>query len=765
MTEAIRRRAPFLVLSLVVLAFAIFYRPQSYGIWADQMTYSLQANSIARDGDLQFDSTDLERFRRHGWDEPNPVGLYLRESDGRFFYSKPFLYSLAAAPLTWIAPVRGPVVLNALLFLLLVELTFRWYRRFNRASRAALVSILVWVACAAPFYIFILHTDLMIAALLALALYFWLTSPLPPEEAGETQNRSRLDRRDWKTSRGDRSVGRVILAGVFFGLAVYEKNPTVFFLGAAVASMLWKRAWRAAAVLIVVAAFNFALPTMVHFAQDGNFSPYQGNRVYCDAEFPFDNLQQATDQLAAHRHPGREFFEMRKWQSLMRPERLGQFFSDLPRDLGFYLAGRKTGLFPYLTPALVALVLWLIMGSWRRRGGDGVWLFLALIAYVFFYFFVLSAWYGGPTAIGNRYALQVLPAFLLLVRRFPRSRWGYGAVVAVLIAAGLYFPGYDLISPYGKIRDNIALFQKPRFRWLPFEWSLAWFLHDTDRAVVDFGERGKIVRLTDLNPTDDSYAYFLSSHRHQVAVVTRMPLDSYPVRIAARARPQAGWIRSGDNETVFSLGAYESAIVDIPLAVRGHAKYRWTDVYCHLIEFGTSTPLESNTIYPEDYYRRIGPFIDWLASDERPTSSVQIVPDEPRDSGRLLWGWLAPEAPVDGKRVRWAGEAKESAFVATIDPAADLLLQVAAETPVTVETTLVCNGIALDPQEIGPGKTNCRWTVAGDLLRKGENILAFRHDRLWQPAQLADSSRDHRWLAVHYLAITLRPADAMRSRD
>ncbi|MBM3333786.1 hypothetical protein FJY63_03910, partial [Candidatus Sumerlaeota bacterium] len=164
------------VIAAVVLIAAILYCPQRYGIWADQMTYYLQANSLAFDGDLRFDQRDFARFQRHGWSEKGPNGLYLRAANGRFYYSKPFLYSLAAVPFVWIAPVRGPIVLNGLLWLLLVEITFRWYRRFNAARRAAIVAALAWVGSVAPFYIFVIHTDLMIATLLAGALYLWLTS-------------------------------------------------------------------------------------------------------------------------------------------------------------------------------------------------------------------------------------------------------------------------------------------------------------------------------------------------------------------------------------------------------------------------------------------------------------------------------------------------------------------------------------------------------------------------------------------------------------
>lgn len=753
MTSRLAYRIPFLIVAAAVLLSAALYSPQRYGIWADQMTYYLQADSIAWDGDLRFDQRDLERFRRHGWPEQVPLGLYLREADGRFYYSKPFLYSLAAAPLTWVAPVRGPILLNALLWLILVEITFRWYRRFNSVGRAAAIAILAWVASVAPFYIFIIHTDLMIPTLLALGLYFWLTSKLEQEEPA-----TGIDRWSWQTAGPNaRSVGRLVLSGVFFGLAVYEKNPLFFFPGAAVASLLWKREIRAAGLVVVLVIVAFALPTLVHLSQDGNFSPYKGNRVYCDGNFPFDDLEAARTFVGMRPDSGSEFFERRLAQNVFNAQHLGQFARDLPRNLGFYLVGRKTGLFPYLTPALLALFLWLALRQWRGEGWPSVLLLAAIVAYILFYFLILSAYYGGPAALGNRYASQILPAFLLMIRKLPGGRRSFAALVVVLAAAGLYFPGPDLLPPYGKIRDNMALFQKPRFRPLPLEWHLIWFMPDTTASFAGLQGVGKLVRLTDLNPTFDPVAYFTPGRRHEVAVLSVKPVESIRVRLAARSAKHEGWVRSGSRTLGFALGPCESRLLDIPLSLRGKAHYRRLEVYCYLVEFAIDDSPEPNDIYPAEYFDRLGLFIDWEAVDELDGSeALAIVPDKPRHSGRLLWGWHAPE-PRDaaGMQRRWAGEALESAVsLGTIDMEAPVL-RIEAECPIPIETEVIWNGRSLGTHTIGPGAKTLSFDLTPGEVRLAENILCLRHDRLWRPADFTPGKEDpdNRMLAVHYSRI------------
>jgi len=757
MSQSFARRAPFLIVAVVVLAAAAFYRPQSYGIWADQMTYYLQANSLAYDGDLQFDRRDLERFRGHGWldktprDPANPargpIGLFLREAKGRFYYSKPFLYSLAAVPFVWVAPVRGLILLNALLWLALFGITFRWFRRFNTSGRAATLAALAWVGSAAPFYIFVIHTDLMIPTLLAMALYLWLTW-----EAGD-------ERREAGTS-----LRRIALAGVFFGLAMYEKNPLVFFLAAAMGSLLWRRKWRPAGVLLAAAIVACALPTAVHVAQDGHLSPYQGRRVYCDGNFPFDDLDKARTELAGHRHPGGEFFDPQIGRTLLGAENLRSFAAQLPMKLGYYFVGRKTGLFPYLTPALAALVLWLVLRQWRGEGRPSLWIALGLAAYALFYFLTLSAYYGGATAIGNRYALQALPAFLLMVRRFPETRARFRCTVAALAGAALFFPGYDLLTPYGKVRDNLDLFQKSRFRWLPFEWHLAWFMSDKDSAVVGLGELGKLLRLTDLNPTYSDNAYFVPSKRHEVALLSRIPFPKFPVALAARSQPLSGWVESGRHRRTFDLAPYETRQVRLPLSLRRRAYYRSLGVvYCYSIDIITTSPLEPNTIFPKDYYQELGPFVRWFA-DERATSpTASVAPDNPSDGGRLLWGWQAPEKPgPDGMRLRWAGEATESAIVLRAEEKREYTLRVTAQCPVTVETDVLWNGRSVGKRVIRPDQGNYSQTIEAADVRDGENVLRLRHARLWQPRVVhgAIAGNDERWLAVHCLRIALEPSTA-----
>jgi multisubunit Na+/H+ antiporter MnhG subunit len=752
----ILHRSSFIIclVAVVVLTAAALYRPQSYGVWADQMTYYLQANSLAFDGDLQFDQRDLERFRRHGWAEKRPYGLFLREANGRFFYSKPFLYSLLAVPFVWVAPVRGLIVLNSVLWLILLWITFSWYRRFNSAPQAATIAALAWIGSAAPFYIFIIHTDLMIPTLLAAALFFWLTSPIGPHAQSEIRNpKSEIENPKSKTQNW-----RIAFSGILFGLAMYEKNPFVFFFAAAWVALITRRQWRGASAFLGTALVAFALPTLVHVAQDGHVSPYWGRRIYCDVTFPFDNLDQARAEISKRDKQTGQTFQERLIGDLVSPNRIRRFVAELPTKTFCLLVGRKTGLFPYLAPALIALALWLALRQWRAEEKASLWIAAALAAYFLFYFYALRAYYGGSTAIGNRYALQVFPAFLLLVRRLPRPRAAFTAVAGLLLAGGLFFPGPDLLCPYGKVRDNFELFLKPRFRWLPFEWHLTHFVCDKPPLLITVGKVVRILPLSLLNPTYSHKAYFVGSARHEVAILSYLPSDTFPIRLTARTKPQAGWLASGRNRVAFSLAPYESAVFRVPLTLRDRATFAGFDVYSYPLEIITTPSLGDNEIYPKRYYRRLGAFVHWVA-DERPaTATVTVVPDDPRDVGRLLWGWHAPEPPDErGLCRRWAGEARESAVLMPVKGRRDYVLRATADCPVVMETEVVWNGRTLGTWRIAPGQESYSQPISAADVREGDNILCLRHKNLWEPpaAPGADGNVVVRQLAVHYRRFSL----------
>ncbi len=103
----------------------------------------------------------------------------------------------------------------------------------------------------------------------------------------------------------------------------------------------------------------------------------------------------------------------------------------LPRNLGYLLAGRFTGLLPYFPFALFALILFLTGRKDRARSllAAALLLYAALVLILHPHDFA-----GAPGFLGGRYLALVYPAFLFLPERLHARR----SLVFPYLAAGLW---------------------------------------------------------------------------------------------------------------------------------------------------------------------------------------------------------------------------------------------------------------------------------------------------------------------------------------
>jgi hypothetical protein len=111
-------------------------------------------------------------------------------------------------------------------------------------------------------------------------------------------------------------------------------------------------------------------------------------------------------------------------------------------NVASFLVGKHTGLVPYLPFAALSVLLFLI----HARRSRSRWLLLGATAAVGLYFllWIPFNWHGGGGFVGNRYFVNVYPAFLFLVtavRPAPLILLGH-------LAAGLYL-GSLLLTPWG----------------------------------------------------------------------------------------------------------------------------------------------------------------------------------------------------------------------------------------------------------------------------------------------------------------------------
>jgi hypothetical protein len=617
---------PRLVLALVTLALAgagvalDLPRASKAEFWGDGATYYAMAWSLAHDLDLRFEAKDLERIRA---EYPNgPQGVFLkrasggltvdatagfpwvrrvRADEGRLYYAKAFVHPVVAAPLVALVGTRGLTLANGLLLSAALGLAFFVLRRRGLSPWTALAAagglLLLTVT---PVYLVWPTPEILGIALIAAALAAWV-------------------------------AGRPLLAAVLFGIAGYLKPPNVLMAAALGLEPLlpgegerlgpgfgrrFGEALRRAAVLGVTAACLYgvnAIATGDLNYQGGERKTFYGRFPYDAAGSTFDDSgawmvtnqlgplvsgrddESVTAQSGPARHPG-EIRESFAW------------------NLAYFWVGRFGGALAYFFPAVAALALFLLGGPRDRRG----WLAVAAIALSFlaYIWIIPDNWYGGGGTLGNRYFLNLLPAFLFLVP-VRRGRW----VVAASAAAALVFLAPMLLSPVGHSLRPGQHATSHAFEVLPAELTM---LNDLSvftepwRKKRAFGFVGNPQRHAD---PDAYFLYFLDDGtfgkeewagragfwlrgRASAEVVLRAfdlaPVDRVVLRVVGGPLGDTVAARLGWRSRKITVGPGQVAEIELP-AGRG---LRYYDTYLHVLH------LDSRRGAPLADARSVGAFVD-----------------------------------------------------------------------------------------------------------------------------------------------------------
>jgi hypothetical protein len=619
-----RRARAFLVAVAVVLVgvAAVTELPSvSEGeFWGDGATYYAMAWSLARDLDVRYESRDLERVRREY--PSGPQGIFLkrasggltvdasasfpwvrrvRPDEGRLYYGKAVAYPLVAAPLVRALGTRGILLTNALALALALWLGFGVLRRRGVGPGAALATVLVlFLATVAPVYLFWPTPELFGLALVTAGLAAWFS-------------------------------GRPLLAAVLFGLAGYVKWPNVLMaapLGLEPLLDGWQKGGRGGlvsglrasirrgAVLGLTLAALFGMNAVL----TGEVNYQGGERKTFYDRFPFDDdgttfdgagfwmttsavgpLVGEQDQEGASERTGPARARVEIWESLVW-------------NLGYYWGGRFGGVLGYFGVALVALLLFLLVGPRARAGG------LALVAVglsAFAYMWIIpDNWYGGGGTVGNRYFLNILPAFLFLVPR--RREWW---VVLGGVALGVVFLSPVLLSPVQNSRRPGDHATRGPFRLLPAELTM---LNDLSvfterwRKKRPFGFVGNAERHADADAYNlyflddgtygqdtfgDRQGFWLRAGERAEVVVRAFdlaPVRQIVLRLSGGPMGDVVSARRGWSSHRVSVGPGQTREVTLPVG-RG---LRYYDTYLHVLH------LRSRRGAPLPDGRAVGAFVE-----------------------------------------------------------------------------------------------------------------------------------------------------------
>jgi len=416
-------------------------RHQPGWLRGDEGTYVAMAESLARDGDLTIDDRDAAWARSQ---PDRPASLILERTPRGIAYSKPILYPLLALPFALVAGGAGLWFFNAAVVVLSLGLAAAALARRERGSAA--VPTVVLFACAStviPYFAWRMTESLQVA-LAAAGLSLALAAELGPPSG----------RRDL-FSRAVDAPSAPWVGAALLGLLTGLREPNALVAAVPVLAMLAARRWRRAALLLAVTALGYLAVVAATWAMTGAPNPYKAIRATFNATtgYPVESEPLAKSRFDRQENLATSSMEARPaW----KPRR--SLYASI-----YFFVGRHSGLFAYF-PAVLAL----LPAAFARSDRVGR---AALAGFAGVALFYLVYWptnyFGGETAIGNRYLLAAYPCLLFAPRRLPSAvargaAWlaafalGGSALFAVVRAGD--------IDPSTQSHTTAGL-----YRWLPYE--------------------------------------------------------------------------------------------------------------------------------------------------------------------------------------------------------------------------------------------------------------------------------------------------------
>lgn len=344
----------------------------------DEPTVYLMALSLAKDGDLSCEVSDLERLYEEFPFIYRPA-LKLRSGDGwsTASFDGPLLYTLVGAPWVVAFGANGLVALNAMLFLLAILLAATTLRDDNDEGMAWLFAIGFFTLSAAWLYVFRLQSEIFALCAVTACLTLGRRTALSAPSKGK------------------------LLSALASGLALapaIEHQPALALLALPIAgALLERRAWRAFGAWLAGGALAVLLSLVAHQLStplgDGTHAP---ERALASIENPLQMPELPADITS----------RTATWTGRSLGARLTQF-----------LWGRHTGLLVYFPFILVVLGLFAPRKKMAHQRSFDIW---GAVVGVILTLLALPTFGAGSDlgdAIGNPHLVAAYPGFLLLVAR------------------------------------------------------------------------------------------------------------------------------------------------------------------------------------------------------------------------------------------------------------------------------------------------------------------------------------------------------------
>lgn len=490
----------------LALACNVNYHRAANYLFSDEAVYYMMAQSFVHDQDLEYTQEDLMRVYKDGW-HVGPQGVFLNKINEKIYYSKSLIYPLFLAPFFFLFGFQGSLILNMGLLLLMIWIGWVYLQQFNPRSLSLLVSFTFFFLSASFIYHFWVTPETLNMFCITLGLFLWLYQG-KTRISQDTRISEKRSPRKTPVSMILRAPiisgkwlfatpkGRLYLAPIPIAIAAASKLPNALFILPIVFDLLYQsvresfpgkrvqrrrrwnspQVWRSfgrLALISLIFWLVFGCSYLCQYALTGHFNPYAGDRKTFYGEFPFST--------------GNDIWE--KGIRLSNDDYFEQSFYFQPRvllyNIYYYIFGRFTGIFPYFFCALLACYYFLRIALARvhppnpttdLRKNDlpasmirqRTLLLLIIGASIFSYILMAPSNYqGGGGAFGNRFFVNIYPAFLFLITGISGMR---SLIFSWII--GSAFLAQSLLNPFQTSFSPAFHAYRGLFRLLPVELTL-----------------------------------------------------------------------------------------------------------------------------------------------------------------------------------------------------------------------------------------------------------------------------------------------------
>jgi hypothetical protein len=549
------------------LALSVDFPRAALGIQSDEATYYMMGYSLALDGDLTYRREDLVRV----WREfpSGPSGVFLKKGrdvtdwgfmrrppfvwttsvpdpdPSRYYYGKSFIYAAFAAPFVRLLGTNGFLVFHAVLLALVAWCGYVFLLARMRAAAGAILTGSFLLASVVPVYFVWIAPELFNFAVGFLAYFCWLYTLVATREQAPWGMR-------WLFGGAND-----LAASVLLGIVTFSKVTNASLFPPILAWMLWRREWRRAIVSTIAFAAVAGGLFAINIAISGEWN-YQGgeDRASFYNEYPLQTPESRFEKIGVTKERNEALTE------IIFDRRV--FVTNLVHNLGYFVAGRYTGLLPYFFPALFALIAF-VLGFRRRPAWQYFVVAAALAQMLTFIVGTPYTWHGGGGSVGNRYFMNAYGLTLFVMPVVPRLWLAFVPwIVGVLFTAPLVLnPFYASFYP-GSYAKHGPL------RWLPVELTLVydWPINtDTSRVRVWFGDHppehkdlGFQIYFFDDNaylPEGDKSFWVKGESRAEFLIKTDKPISRAVLTLTAGVVPTDVVVTVGRRTQQVSLAAGE----------------------------------------------------------------------------------------------------------------------------------------------------------------------------------------------------------------